>query len=524
MYDLLIKNGRIYNGNSSVSYISDIGIKDDKIVRIDNLSNQQSREIIDASNLSIMPGFIDTHCHSDIALLYDKQHINALYQGITTEILGQDGLSYAPLSIDKLKMYVKFNAGLNGYFEEVNLDFTDVESYLSKFHNKASVNVAYQIPHGAIRLEVLGFIDIPLHGYHLEKAKDLIRSGFDQGAVAFSTGLSYFPQSYSDTEELTELSKVCVEYNAPFVIHLRSVFRDRFFNPIEEAIEVARRSGVRLHFSHFRTDDKNCGNVTELLKPIEKAIEEGLNITMELYPYYSGSGYAVCFLPPWVVEGGYEATLEKLKNPLLRKRITDGMKANKITTEGTFTHLKENKKYIGIDFKDVAKKRNQSVEDMICDVMIEEDLEVGFRGNPTINKEKINQMDKDFICLLSRPYYMVGTDGIPIGLKPHPRAFGSFPKILKLAKQYGMSYEILSNRTSFLPAKTFNLKNRGAIEKNYIADIVIFDPENVKDNATYKDPRRPPDGIEYVIVNGKIAVFKGKATGLFAGKSIKRGQ
>ena len=522
MYDLIIKNGTIYSGNTDTPYNADIGIIDDKIVKIGNLSNDQSHDEIDVSNLHIMPGFIDTHCHSDMTLLYDRQHANGLCQGITTEILGSDGLSYAPLSPDNLKMYSKYLAGLNGYFEDVNLDFFDVNGFLNKLNEKTSINVAYQIPHGAIRLEALGFYDIPLKGYALEKAKDLMREGFEQGSVAFSTGLSYFPCSYSDTNELVELCKVCVEYDAPFVVHTRTVFRDKVVDPVEEAIEVARRSDVRLHFSHFRTSEKNCGLAHELMVPIEKAIKEGLEVTLDLYPYYSGCANALIFLPPWVNEGGYKEILKRLRNPLLKKRIINGIKDNTIPTTGTFTHLKKNEAYVGMNFEDVAKERNQSVEEMLCDLLAEEDLEIGFQTIPTMSIEKKEKMDKDFIWLLSRPYYMVGTDGIPIGLKPHPRAFGAFPRFLKLAKQYGMPYEDFANRTSFLPAKVYKLKNRGKIAKDYFADLVIFNSENVKDNATYENPRRCSDGIEYVIVNGKIAVYKEKVTGVFSGQAIRR--
>ena len=522
MYSLIIKNGTIYDGSTNPAYRADIGIIDDKIVEIDNLKNEQFRDEIDASGLCIMPGFIDTHVHSDMMLLYDRQHANSLCQGITTEILGQDGLSYAPLSTNNLKMYLKYLAGLNGYFEDIKLDFNDVDGYLKKFDKKTAINVAYQVPHGTIRLEALGFNDIPLKGYALDKTKDLMREAFDQGAIAFSTGLSYYPCSYSDTDELIELCKVCAEYDAPFVIHTRSVFRDNPIDPVEEAIEIARRSGARLHFSHFRTGKNNFGKAPELMVSIEKAMDEGLKITLDLYPYYSGSGYAVVFLPPWAVEGGYEATLKRLKSPLLRKNIIDGMKKNIIPPSGTFTHLNKNSEYVGMDFEDVARERNQSVEDMICDILVEENLEVGYYANPTMNIDIRAQMEKDFVYLLSRPYYMVGTDGIPLGFKPHPRAFGTFPRFLKLAKRHGMSYEDFANRTSTLPAEVFRMKGRGKIAKDYFADIVIFDPENVKDNATYINPRRAPDGIEYVIVNGKVAVYKEKVTGLFAGRAIRR--
>lgn len=522
MYDLLIKAGRIYDGSGSDSYIADIAISDEKISKVGDLSSVSSHNIVDASGLSIMPGFIDTHSHSDMALLYDRQHINGLYQGITTELLGQDGLSYAPLSQDNLEMYARYNAGLNGYFDVVTLDFTDVKGYLDKFHEKVSVNVAYQIPHGAIRLEALGFSDKPMTGYALKKAKDLMREGFEQGAVAFSTGLSYFPHSYSDTDELVELCKVCVEYDAPLVIHLRTVFRECHFDPIEEAIEIAKRSGVRLHFSHFRTNTKNYGRIYELLAPIENAQNEGLDITMELYPYYTGSTYAVMYLPPWSVEGGFEETIKRLKDFSLREKIITGMKENIAKTVGSFTHLNRNREYIGLTFETVAKKRNQSIEEMICDILIEENLEVGVRGNPTNDMEIKMQMDKDFVQLLSKPYYMVGSDGIPVGLKPHPRAFGTFPRFLILARKYGLSYEDFANRTSFLPAKTFKLKKRGKISENYYADLVIFNPTDLKDNATFESPRRAPDGIEYVVVNGNIALYDKKITGIFAGKSLKR--
>lgn len=525
MYDLVIKNGVIYDGSGNGCYKTDIGIIKGKIVKISSLKNDQSYNEIDASGLGIMPGFIDTHVHSDMILLYDRQHSNGLCQGITTEILGQDGLSYVPLSPDKLKDYAKYLGGLNGYFDDIQLDFRNVNEYLNKFDKKTAINVAYLITHGAIRLEAAGFNDVPLKGNILIKAKELMRESFEQGAVGFSTGLSYWPHFYSDTDELVELCKVCAEYNAVFVIHLRTVFRDKPFNAVDEAIEIARRSGVRIHFSHFKTTETNSGKSRELLEPIEKAISEGIKVSLELYPYYAGAATVILFLPPWIQEGGSEKILERLKDSSLRKKIINGIKENEFYSQiprAVFTHLKKNESYVGRDFSYVAKKRNQSVEEMLCDILVEEDLEAGFLQKPTEDIEKKEQMKEDMIWLLSKPNYMIGSDMISVGLKPHPRAFGTFPRFLRLAKQYGMSYENFANRTSFLPATVFKLKNRGKIAKDYYADIVIFNPETVRDNATYKNPRRPPEGIEYVIVNGEVAVYKEKVTGLFRGHSIKR--
>lgn len=520
--DLIVRNGTIYDGSGNKPVKADIAIVKDRIVGIGNYEDILPRDEIDASGLCIMPGFIDTHLHSDMTLLFDRQHASALGQGITTGIIGQDGLSYAPLSIDNLKMYAKYLRGLNGYFEDIPLDFTTVDSYLDKFHKKVGINVAYQVPHGAIRLEALGFNDIPLKGYALDKAKDLIRQGFEDGAVAFSTGLSYFPCSYSDTDEMVELCKVCAEYDVPYVTHIRSVFRGEFYNATLEAIEIAKRAGCSLHFSHYRTGPDNCGKAEELMEPIEEAISEGIKITLELYPYYSGSGYPVVFLPPWVVEGGYQATIDRLADPSLRSRIIQGMKENTIPIGGIFTHLTRNEEYIGRDFEDVAKERGQSKEDMLCDILLEEELDVGYFENPYPHVDRMEQMDRDFIWLLSKPYYMVGSDSIPYGFKPHPRAFGAFPRFLRLAREKGMPFETFANRTSALPAETFRLKDRGYIKEGYYADLVIFDVERVRDNATYKNPRRRPDGIEYVVVNGKIALYKEKVTGLFNGYAVSR--
>ncbi len=522
MFDLVVKNGKIYDGSEQEAYIADIGIIGDKIAEIGSLSSAETRDELDATELCVMPGFIDTHLHSDMLLLYDRQHANGLNQGITTELLGQDGLSYAPLSKDNLEMYARYLGGLNGYFEDIPLNFHTVEEYLGKFHKKVATNVAYQVPHGTVRLEALGFHDKPLTGYALDRAKDLMREAFEEGAVAFSTGLSYYPCSYSDTDELVELCKVCAEYDVPFVTHTRTVFRDGIFDATEEAIEIARRAGCKLHFSHFRTGPDNAGMSKKLMEPIEKSIAEGMCITLETYPYYSGSGYAVIFLPLWATEGGYAAVLKRLADKSLRKDIIKGMKENTIPPSGTFTHLKKYGHYVGMNFEDVARERGQSVEDMLCDILLEENLDVGYYSNPTTDENICRLLDEDFVWLLSRPYYMICSDSIPYGFKPHPRSFGTFPRFLRLAREHGMSYETFANRAAAMPAKTFRLKDRGRIMKGCYGDLVILDGEKVTDNATYKDPRRGPSGIKHVVVNGRIAVYDEKVTGLFSGYALKR--
>lgn len=522
MLDLVIKNVKIYDGKETDPFVADLGIGKERIVEIGTVAEDCARDCIDASGLCAMPGFIDTHCHSDMTLLYDRQHANGIQQGITTEILGQDGLSYAPLSKDNLEMYAKYLRGLNGWFEDIPLNFSSVSEYLNRFERKSAPNVAYQVPHGTVRLEAMGFHDRPLNGYALDRAKELMRQAFEEGAVAFSTGLSYYPCSYADTKEMIELCKVCTEYDVPYVTHTRTVFRGESFDATAEAIRIAQEAGCRLHFSHFRTGPDNCGHPEALMEPIEKALKSGMKVTLETYPYYSGSGYAVIFLPPWAVEGGYEATLDRLEDPSLRERICKGMLENTIPTAGTFTHLRKNEEYIGMDFKEVASIRGTTVENMMCDVLLEEELDVGYYSNPTQSREVREQMDRDFIWLVTRPYYMVCSDSIPYGLKPHPRSFGTFPRFLRLAREQGVSFSVMANRLSAVPARTFGLKDRGVISKGYYGDLVLLDEKRVTDKATYRNPRRAPEGIRHVVVNGRIAVYDEKVTGLFAGHALRR--
>jgi len=525
LFDSIIRNGLIVDGTGGKPYMADIGVKNGKIAAIGLPEDAKAIDEIDASGLAVLPGFIDTHVHSDLALLRDKQHANGLAQGVTTEILGQDGISYAPLSHDNLKEYIRFNRGLNGPLAEADMDFSNVDEFLTKFDGTTAINAAYNVPHGTVRLEALGFHDLPLRGYQLEKAKDLLRESFEQGAVGFSTGLSYYPHSYSDTQEMVELCSVCAEYDVPLVIHLRTVPRPGVELPaVPEALEIGRRSGCAVHFSHTRTSAGNAGQAEAVVAPMEAAIARGQKVTMECYPYYSGSGYPMVCLPPWAVEGGCDATLKRLADPTLRAAIVKGMQENVAKCTGTFTHVPHHPDYVGRDFADVANERGQVIEDMMCDLLLEEDLDVGYFSNPEGTEEEKRLMDHDFIHLLSKPYYMIGSDAIPYGPRPHPRAFGAFPRFFRLAREQGMKIENFAYHASALPADTFKLKGRGRILRGNWADLVVLDAERVTDQATYTHPRRGPKGIEYVLVNGQISLWQGQVNGIFAGKGLRRGK
>jgi N-acyl-D-amino-acid deacylase len=526
MFDILIKNGEVIDGTGKARQRADIGITGDKITAIEPKLEAESKKIIDATGLTICPGFIDTHVHSDVMLLQNRQHAAALLQGITTEVLGQDGMSYAPASAENLKMYARYLAGLNGY-PDIDWNWSSVAEYRALFDKTVAVNTVYMLPHSNIRLETVGFKDVPLRGENLKRAKDLVRQGFDEGAVAFSTGLSYYPGSYCDTEELIELSKVVAECCGFYVTHLRTVFRDEPFDAVLEAIEIGERSGAGVHFSHYRTGPHNLGQTDEVVAPLESAIARGVDVTAELYPYPGGSSHGLIFFPLWSHEGGTDEILKRLSNPETRKQIAkDYDRFLGSWHQIRFSNLPSGKNddLIGRTVGEVAEERGMGGEDLLCDLMLEEELQVGFVQVPPTDEATWQAFDKDIVTLLSKPYYMVGSDSIPVGQKPHPRGHGCFPRVLRLQREHPelMTLEAIIQRLTSIPAKRFGLKDRGILEPNKAADIVIFDANVTTDRATYDNPKSHPEGINYVLVNGDIAAEQGKTTGRLSGRALPR--
>ena len=525
MFDVLIAGGTVVDGTGASGVRADVGIDGEEIRAIGDLSQTGARQVIDATGLTVAPGFIDTHAHSDGALLVDPQHANGLRQGITTEILGQDGLSYAPLSRENYRMYRRYLSGILGMPPE-DLDMSSVANFRSHYHKKVSINTAYCVAHGAIRLETVGFRDAPLIGDALEKAKVMVREGVEQGAVAFATGMSYYPNCWSNTDELVELCTAAREAGAVYVTHLRDVNKDRGFGGggVAEAIEIGRRAEIGVHFSHFRTSPDDAGKVAEKMAPIDQAKSEGLDCTLELYPYPSGSSFSAMFLPPYAHEGGPDAVLERLRDAGERQGLIDRLNqgTSRPLAEVVFTHLPKNPDLEGMSLSDIAEERGVSLGEAVCDLLLEEDLQVGFRGAPPDSVAVWRQLSQDQLEFLSRPDYMVGSDAIPVGGFPHPRAYGTFPRFLgRLRRQFGvLTLEQMVQRMTDNPARRFGLARRGRIEHGYFADVVVFDADRLIDNATYDDPFQFPAGIPFVLVNGRVAVDHERCTGVLAGQAV----
>tara|TARA_B100000427_G_C15509748_1_gene595631 strand:- start:421 stop:2007 length:1587 start_codon:yes stop_codon:yes gene_type:complete len=524
--DIIIKNGNIIDGSGSKPYKSDIAIRNDKIFDINHYNETDigAEFIIDANNLYVCPGFIDVHSHADVALLNDGQHASGIMQGITTEIIAPDGLTLAPLSKNNYELYKWYLSGILGTPKN-EYDMSSLKKARLNYDNKTACNVAMFAGHGPIRLETLGMKDIPLVGKQLDNAKSLLSECFEEGAVGFSTGLSYYPNSYSDSNEICELMKIAKKYDKPMSIHLRNHNTDRAFHNggILEAIEIAKRTETKLHIEHYKPDFNQ--SINDVLDPVDQAKKEGVDITLETYPYPVGSSFPQAFFPGYFHEGGPEKMLEKLKDKEERKTLISKMIETHYgnPSNNVWTHINSEKnKYLeGMLFDEVAEMWNISVEEMVCKVMYEESLGCGFRGAPPRNIKTWRQVEKNVMELLSRPDYMIGSDAIPTGGLPHPRAFGCFPRVLgRLRRRYNFPIEQVVQRITENPAQRFNLHRRGKIIKDNFADIVILDKDHLNDRSTFEDPNVHPEGIYWVIVNGKIAVKNEKTTGILSGKAI----
>ena len=526
--ELLIKNGLIIDGNGRTPYKGDILIDHGRIIDIGEFQDNAARRIIDARGNCVSPGFIDCHTHSEINLMYNRQHPNAVYQGVSTVITGMCGLGYAPMKPEYFEEAMKVNAGL----------FTNVSEYLPRWEtfgeflhylNGCAVNVGANVTHNAIRQMATGFSSEPLRGKALEIAKSDLEKSFEEGAVGFSVGLSYYPGSYSDTDELIELCKVVKKYDGVFCVHLRLNIFGPEFDPLQEMVRVASETGVRMHMLHHRTKyPATIGHIEKILDPFNECKKYGSEVTFEYYPYLTGGGYMIVFLPGWIQDGGYPKIMERLQDKELRKKVLQAIEERYplivgTGTTGVVTYLRDPySEYLGKTFEEIAKMQGKTISEMIVDLLIENDLEVGFHGTELQDEDIRKQLFQDQMHMFERENYTIGSDTIPTGEWCHPRTFGTFPRVVRQALEYGMPLEKIISKITRLPAHIYGLKERGILEKGYAADIVIFDPSNITDCATYEEPRKIPKGIASLIVNGKVVMEDMGLSGMLPGKSLKR--
>jgi len=508
-YDLKIINGHILDGTGNPWFNADLGILGNKINAIGRLKDIPAEKKIDATGMIVSPGFIDIHTHSDYAVLIDGRAESKIRQGVTTEVVGNCGSSSAPMNAEVKEYREKHLRSQVG--EEFEFNWTTVGDYLNLIDSKGvSINVVSLVGQGTIRQNVMGYDNRPPTDSELHKIRSLVKEAMKDGAWGLSTGLSYAPGYYATTDEIVELTKGVVEYDGIYVSHVRSE-GDALIESVKEAIEVGKRAGVPVHISHFKAlKEENWGKTKESLKLVEDARNRGIDITFDQYPYIAASTGLAAFLPKWAHEGGAEKMLELLQNPETRRKIADSPMG-----PATPTHNWENvlivttknfPEYEGKTIAKIAQMEGKEPLNTVFDLLLAEEGQVSVVA--------FGMCEEDVRRVMQSPYGMVGSDGSAISPhmilgrgKPHPRYYGTFPRIIGHYVREGVLnlQEAIRKMTS-APAQRLGLRDRGLLREGFKADITIFDPDEVKDNATFTDPHRYASGIPYVIVNGIIVV------------------
>ncbi|MGL4392487.1 MAG: amidohydrolase family protein, partial [Fusobacteriaceae bacterium] len=529
---ILIKNGLIVDGNLGTPYIGEVLIENEKISEIGvKLNTGKVDRIIDATGLVVSPGFIDTHTHSDLKILETPYNEVKARQGITTEILGQDGISMAPLPLEYISAWRKNLAGLDGVSDKINWEYRNTDGYLNQMaKGTVGLNYAYLVPHGNVRMEAMGLDGVPANDDQIRKMCEITRREMEAGAFGLSTGLIYIPCAYAETKELIEMCKVVAEYDGALVIHQRSE-ADTILESMNEVIEIGKKSGVRIHFSHFKVCGKNNWKfLDQVMELLEQAQKDGVKVSCDQYPYPSGSTMLGVVLPPWAHAGGTNKLMERLKNTADRAKIKEDIK-NGIPGWDNFmefaglehifvTSVKNPKNYdaVGKSLIELGDMKQKDPIDATLDLLLEEENAVGmlnFYGH-----------EDHVIRILKRPETNVCTDALLAPGKPHPRAYGSFPRVIAryVRENPVLKIEEAVYKMTKKAAEAMRLKNRGELKVGNYADITIFDLETIKDTANYLDPIKFPDGILYVIVNGTPIIDNKEFKEVAPGHVIRRSQ
>ena len=519
MLDLLIKNAEIVDGSGNPSYKSNIGIINNEIKILRNHdSSIEAKKTIDASGLTLTPGFIDFHAHTGLRILDEPLHEPKITQGITTELIGVDGNSYAPFKTKKdLNEFIELNSGLDGTIDQ-DVFWPSVESYLEAFHKKTAVNIAYLVGNSVLRINTVGWKNKKATTDDINNMKSILRESMEEGAFGLSTGLEYPPGNFADTSELTELSKEAHKNGGIYHTHVRYELGDKFLDPFKEAIEIGEKSDIPVHITHLYQSSYSKGGAGKILDLVEKSRESGLDITFDSYPYIYGSTRLIIMLPDWTKDGGTNVLKSILKSEEMRKKLKEEVAPRALSWEQvwlTYFKLAKNHRYEGLSVGEISRSRNQHPIDTICDILLEEDLQtcyvaLGANGN-TIPK------------FINHPLSMVGSDAVLLGDFPSPRTYGCFPTIISeyVREEKYMSLEYAIRKITSFPAQKLGIRDRGLIKENFKADITIFDLNKIKSKATKDNPKVFAEGIEYVIVNGEIIINKGKHTKVLNGHALK---
>ena len=523
-YDLLIENGTIVDGSGERGFAASVSVRDGRLKLIFGGSGEASAERrIDATGLVVAPGFIDLHSHSGLMIFADPLHQPKVRQGVTTEVIGVDGLSYAPIpDAGDLEALAHMNAGLDGR-PDIAYDWSTVETYLDRLDAlRPSLNLAFLIGNSALRIGAVGWDEVEATAAQVRDMRAMLREGMEQGAIGLSSGLDYPPGSYADTDELASLTAEAGLYHT----HVRYPLGDRYLDPFKEAIEIGRRGGGATHITHFYHRQTFPGGPGPMLALVDDARAEGLDVTFDTYPYEWASTRLLIMVPPWVQAGGPMPTRERLADPRVRDRIRRemaergvlfaGRRAWDDVRLGAFAS-RDLLRWEGFTLGDVIAERGEDPVDVLCDLLLAEDLR--------LNQVTPGPWSETLPEFIRHPVGMIGTDSTFVGARPSPRTYGSFPRVLGqfVREEALLSLEEAVRSMTSAPAARLGLADRGLVRDGLAADLVMFDATRVRATASYEEPCSYPEGIEWVVVGGEVVVDEGWHTGARPGRVLRRG-
>lgn len=538
--DLVIRDARVVDGTAQDSYRADVGVTDGRIAEIRRDTSGagprlSGARVVDADGLALAPGFIDMHAHSDLALLRDPDHSAKAAQGVTLEVIGQDGLSYAPVDDTTLTEVRRAITGWNGGAPgdtSVDFDWRTVGEYLDRldrgFDGRGiAVNAAYLVPQGTVRMYAVGQDDRPATPAELDRMRQLVAESLEQGAVGMSSGLTYTPGMYADDAELTALCRVVADHNGYYCPHHRS-YGAGALRAYEEMVDLTRTAGCALHLAHATMNfGVNKGRAPDLIGLLDQALDDGADISLDTYPYTPGCTTLVAMLPSWASAGGQDAILERLRDAATAEKIrhhmeeigADGCHGVPIewdTIEISGVADPALTAHVGRTIAETARLRGESGWLTARKLLIDDRL-----GSTILQHVGHEENVRE---IMRHRVHTGGSDGILQGAKPHPRAYGTFPQYLgRYVRELGvLSLEECVAHLTSRPAARLRLADRGLVREGYRADLVLFDPETVAAGSTFASPRTLPVGIPHVLIDGRFVIEDGHRTDVLAGRSVRR--
>lgn len=529
MYDLIIRNGTIYNGSGNPPFRGDIAVNNDRIVAIGPLKQNTPRLEIDATNLAIAPGFVNMLSWAVDSLIEDGRSCSDIKQGVTLEIFGE-GWSWGPLNDQMKQEMIERQADI-----QYQISWTTLEEYLEFLETKGvSPNIASFVGATTVRIHTLGYEDRKPTPEEMNKMKNLVDLAMREGALGVASALIYPPAFYADSQELIELCKVAAKYDGLYISHIRSEGA-QFLEAIDEFLTIAKAADIRAEIYHFKVAGKNNWHkLDSAIHKIDNARKSGLQITTDCYTYTAGATGLNSIIPPWAHEGGHKELIKRLNDPKIRKQVIEEALTPTDKWENLYLESGPDKILL-VSFKSeklkpltgktlaqVAGERGDTPLETAMDLIVEDDSRIG-TVYFMMSEENVRRK-------IQIPYMSFGSDGgslAPEGVflksNPHPRSYGN---VAKLLGKYCRDEKIISledaiRKLTSLPANTLKIKNRGALKEGYFADIVVFDPLKIKDHATYEKPHQYASGMIHVFVNGVQVLKDGEHTNATPGRVVR---